>query len=143
MENIVCEVCVIMCISTSYIVTLVTSFFDKFLEFRNDNIITAFAVSERAHAVIYFLTAVDPEHDIVHLAVHELLNLIIQQDTVSRHGKTEMLIVQLFLLPPISHQVFHNLPVHQRLPAEEVDFEIPPVPGILDQEIQCFLPHLE
>ena len=54
-----------------------------------------------------------------------------------------MLVVDLFLLSSISHQVFHHLPVHQRFSAEEIHFQIMPVPGIGDQEIQRFLSHFK
>ena len=54
-----------------------------------------------------------------------------------------MLVIELFLLSSVSHQVFHHLPVHQRLPAEEVHFQISPVSGIGDQEIQRLFSDLE
>ena len=52
-----------------------------------------------------------------------------------------MLVVKFFLLPAVSNQIFHYLPVHQRFPAEEIHFQIPPLPGIGDQEIQRLLSH--
>ena len=53
-----------------------------------------------------------------------------------------MLVVDLLLLPAVSYQVLHDLPVHQRLAAEEIHFQVPALSGILDQEIQRFLSHL-
>ena len=53
-----------------------------------------------------------------------------------------MLVVKFFLLPAVSHQVFHDLPVHQRFPAEEIHLQVSPLPGIGDQEVQRLLAHL-
>ena len=43
----------------------------------------------------------------------------------------------------VGHQIFDDLPVHQRLPAEEVHLQIHPVAGICHQKIQRFLSDLE
>lgn len=45
----------------------------------------------------------------------------------------------LFLLTSVCHQVFDNLPVHQRLSSKEVYFQISSVSRVCDQEIQRFL----
>ena len=45
----------------------------------------------------------------------------------------------LLLLSSVSYQIFYHLPVHQRLPAEEIYFQITAVARILDQEVQRFL----
>ena len=44
---------------------------------------------------------------------------------------------------PYSTSCFNHLPVHQRLAAEEIDFQVPAVSGIGDQEIQRFLANLK
>ena len=51
--------------------------------------------------------------------------------------------MNLLLLSSICHKIFDNLPVHQRLPAEEVYFQVSSAAGIGDQEIQCFLSDLK
>ncbi len=43
----------------------------------------------------------------------------------------------------VSHQVFHHLPVHKRLPAEEIHFQIHPAAGICHEEVQCLLSHFQ
>ena len=48
----------------------------------------------------------------------------------------------LLLLSSVSYQIFYHLPVHQRLPAEEIYFQIATASGVFDQEIQCFLSDL-
>ena len=50
--------------------------------------------------------------------------------------------MKLLLLPPVGYQIFHDLPVHQRLAAEEIHFQVPALPGIRDQEVQRFLSDL-
>ena len=52
-----------------------------------------------------------------------------------------MFVVDLLLFPAVSHQVFHDLPVHQRFPAEEIHLQVSPLPGIGDQEVQRLLSH--
>ena len=47
--------------------------------------------------------------------------------------------MKLLLLSSVCHQVFYNLPVHKRLPAKEINFQIPSCSGIGNQEIQGFL----
>ena len=43
----------------------------------------------------------------------------------------------------VFHQILHHLPVHKRLPAEEVHLQVHTVPGILHQEVQGLLSHLK
>ena len=52
-----------------------------------------------------------------------------------------MFVVDLLLFPAVSHQVFHDLPVHQRFPAEEIHLQVSPLPGIGDQEVQRLFSH--
>ena len=51
--------------------------------------------------------------------------------------------MDLLLLSAVSHQVFHHLPVHQRLTAEKVHLQISSVAGIGNQEIQRLLAYLK
>ena len=44
--------------------------------------------------------------------------------------------MDLFLFPSVCNQIFDNLPVHQRLSAEEIDLQVVTVAGIGDQEIK-------
>ena len=50
--------------------------------------------------------------------------------------------MDLFLLPSVGHQILDHLPVHQGLAAEEIHLQVPPVPGIGNQEIQGLFSHL-
>ena len=49
----------------------------------------------------------------------------------------------LLLLPAVLHQVFHNLPVHQRFASKKIHFQISPISGIRNQEIKRLFPHLK
>ena len=49
--------------------------------------------------------------------------------------------MQLFLFSSVCHQILYHLPVHQRLPAEEIYFQITAVTRILDQKIQRLPAH--
>ena len=44
--------------------------------------------------------------------------------------------------PAVCHQVFHDLPVHKRLAAKEVNLQIDSVSGISHEEIKCLAPDL-
>ena len=46
--------------------------------------------------------------------------------------------MKLFLLSAIFYQIFYNLPVHQRLAAKEIYFQVFPGTGVRDQEIKSF-----
>ena len=79
----------------------------------------------------------------MHLLVAELRHLIVQQDAVGGQGEAEILVVDGLLGAGIGHQVFHHLPVHQRLTAEEVHLQIDAGAGLGDQKVQGLLAHLK
>ena len=54
-----------------------------------------------------------------------------------------MLVMELLLLPSVSHKVFHHLPVHERFPAEEIHLQVPSASGIGNQEIKRLLSHFK
>ena len=103
---------VISCKCTSNVVLLLITALCQLLELRNDQIIASFSVTERAHLVIYFFSSVKTDDNVVHLFVHELLNFIIQKNSVCCKCETEMLVMKFLLLSSVSNQVFDNLPVH-------------------------------
>ena len=124
MENIVCEVCVIMCISASYIVTLVASFFDKFLKFRNDNVITALSVYSFSKMVMHFFSAVKAENYIMTFFVCKFNYIVINKHTVCCKCKTEVFVVFLFNASCIGNNLLYNIKVHKRFSAEEVNLKV-------------------
>ncbi len=79
----------------------------------------------------------------MHFAVGELDHLVVHQHAVGRQRKAEILAG--FLLPPagIGHKALHDVPVHQRLAAEEVHLEIGMRAAVLNQKIQRALAHVK
>ena len=125
--------------STSHIILVLVSGFCKFLEFRHDQVIASGTFSEWTHIVMNFLTSVHTQYYVRHLFITEFHNFIIQKYSVCGQCETEFLIMKLFLLSAVFYQVFYNLPVHQRLAAKEIHFQVSSGTGIGDQEIKSFL----
>ena len=132
-----------MCKCTTHIILVLISGFRKFLEFRNDQIITSSSFAERSHIIMNFFTSVHTENNISHFFITELHNFIIEKNTVRCQCKTEFFIMEFLLLSSVCHQVFDNLPVHQRLSSEEIHFQVLSGSGIGDQEIKSFLTHFK
>ena len=66
---------------SAYIVFLLISALGQLLELRHNQVITSLSVAEGPHAVIHFFSAVEAQHDIIHLTVHKFLNLIIEKNS--------------------------------------------------------------
>ena len=113
------------------------------LEVRHDAVIAAVARYVDAEAVVDLLAAVEGEHDVVHLAVAEVRDLVVEQHAVGREGEAEVLARVLFDGARVSDEVFDYLPVHERFAAEEVDLEVPAVAGVLDEEVERPLADVE
>ena len=77
-----------------------------------------------SEAVIDFLTAVQRKDDVMHFLVAEFRYLIVQEDAVCRKGEADILIVELFLLSSVCNELLYDIPVHERLAAEEVDIKV-------------------
>ena len=112
---------------TSDIIIRLMSALGKLLELRHDQIIAAAAVAERTHIVMDFLTSIHTQNNIRHFFIAEFHDLIIQQDTIRRQCESKILVMNLLLLTAILNETFNHIPVHQRLAAEEIHFQIPPV----------------
>ena len=54
-----------------------------------------------------------------------------------------MFVVEFLLFSSIGYKILYHLPVHQRFPAEEINFQVSPVSGIGNQKIKSFFPHLK
>ena len=141
MQHIGRKIQIIACKGAAHIVFFLMTAFRKLLEFRNDPVIAAlFSAAERTHPVVHLTPPVKTQHDVVHLAVAELHDLVVQEHAVCSKRKAEVFIVQFFLFPPVGDQFLHDFPVHRRLSAEEIHFQISSVSGIPDQEIKRGFP---
>ena len=49
--------------------------------------------------------------------------------------------MELFLLSSVFYQTFYHVPIHQRLPSEEIHFQVCAVSGISNQKIKSLLSH--
>ena len=58
MENIICEVSVVVRVCTTNVVAFVASLFDKFLKFRNNYVVASFAVDRFAKIIVNLLSAI-------------------------------------------------------------------------------------
>ncbi len=45
--------------------------------------------------------------------------------------------------PAVSYQLLYHLPVHKRLPTEEIHLQIHPAAGIFHKEVKCLLSHFQ
>ena len=128
MQDIIGKVQIIPGKCPSDIIFLLIPAVRKFLEFGNNQIVTALPVPERTHLIIYFLPPVKTQNHIIHFFIDKLLNLIIQKNPICSDREAEMLVMDFLLLSSICNQILHNLPVHQRLSAKKIHFQIMPVP---------------
>ena len=110
--------------SAPHIVVRLISALGNLLKPGYDQVIAPLSPGERAHPVVNFLSAIHAQNDICHLPVHKINDVVIQQDTVCREREAEFLVVRLLETPAVCHQILDDLPVHQRLPAEEIHLQI-------------------
>ena len=142
-EDIVGKVGVKVGIGAAHIVVLVAALLDELLELGHDAVVAAVACAVHAEAVVDLLAAIQTQHHIVALLVAEVDNVVINEHTVGGHGKAEVLVMDLFLLTAVGHQLFDHLKVHQRLAAKEVHFQIAAGAAVLDEEVHGALAHLK
>ena len=143
MQQVIHKIGIMMGIGAAHVILQVAALLHHLLELGHDQIVAALTVSAAAHAVIHFLTSIQAQHHIAHFLITEVHHFFIQQHTVGGQSKSEVFIVDLFLFPSIGHQLFHHFPVHQRLAAKKVHFQIVPTAGICNQKIQRLLAHLK
>ena len=112
---------------TADIVSFLLSALRNLLEFGYDQVIASLAATERTHFIMDFLSAVYAQNNVRHLPVGKFQDLVVQQYAVGGQSKAELLVVRLLQASAVLHQLLYHLPVHQRLPAEEVHLQIDPV----------------
>ena len=142
-EQIIRKIYIIMGKGSTHIVVFIPTLFHKFLELRHNAVIAAVACIILAQMVMHFPSAVQRKHNIVHFLIRKLNNLIINQHTVCGQRKTEVFIMQLFLLSGIGHHLLNHIPVHQGLAAEEVHLKVSSCAGIFNQKINRTLADLK
>ena len=96
-----------------------------------------------SHEIMDFLPAVQAQNHVSHLLVAEIDDFIIDQQSVCGEGKIKFLVVFLFQLATVRHQLFTDIPVQQRFSAKKIHFQILPASGLLYQIIQRLLSHFQ
>ena len=143
MDHILGKIRVIVRICASHIIIHLVPALGCLLIFRKDLVIAALPAPVGTHQVMDLFSAVYAEYQICHLLIRKLHDFIIEQHAVGGQRKAEFLMVRLLQRPAVSDQVFYHLPVHKRLPAEEIHLQIHPAAGVRHEEIQRFLSHFQ
>ena len=141
MQDIVGKIRVVMGVGAPHIIILLAPAAGHLQETGNNQFIAAAAVSGFAQPVVHFRAAVHAEDHIAHFFIAEIHDLIGEEDAVGGDGEAEILIVELFLLPAVGHQLLDHFKIHQRLPAEEIHFQVLTGAGVLDKKIKSPLAH--
>ena len=134
-EDILCEVEIFPGKRAAEIKVFIPSLGHELFEFRHDHIVAALAVGRHAEAVVHLFAAVQGQNAVVHFPIDIIDGIVVQQDAVRRDGEAEML--SAFGLPGagVGHRFFHHIHGHQRLAAEEIDFDVAARSGALDDEV--------
>lgn len=115
----------------------------ELLKLRHDDVEASHPAHGVTEAVVDLFPAVQTHDDIVHLAVGELDDIVVDKHTVGGEGETEVFAALLFEGACVCGDFFHHIEIHERLTAEKVYLEVVAGAGISDEEIYCSLPHLE
>ena len=142
-QHVVAKVEVAGGVGAAHVVLPVAAQVDQLLRPFHGLVERALAVDHGAHVVVHLAAAVDGEDDVVHLAVQKLDALVGQAQGVGGDGELEMLVVLLFQLAGVEHQVVHHVVVHQRFAAEEVHLQLMAVAGMGHQPVERFLARLQ
>lgn len=142
-EHIVCEVGIIFGKGAADVIILMAALFNKTLVLVHEQVIGALAVGSFPHTVVDFPSAVHGEYHVGHFLVDEIYLFIVQEQTVGGYGKSEVLVVLLFLGAAVLHELLHSIEVHKRLAAEEIHLKIFPVCGVFEKEIESTSARIE
>ena len=124
MENIICKISIVMCISTTHIITFVTTLFNKFLELWYNNIVTALATYGFSKVIMYFFSAVKAKYNIMTFFICKFNYIIINKHTVCCESKTEILVLFLFNTSCVSDNLLYYIKIHKRFAAEKVNLKV-------------------
>ena len=115
----------------------------QLLELGQEGVVAAGAVHPVAHPVVDLPAPVHREHHVVHLPVDEVDALVGKEGAVGGDGEAEVLAGLLLPLPGVADDLLHHPEIHQRLPAREVQFQVPAALRFLNEEVDGLLPHLQ
>ena len=124
MENVLCEVGVLVRERAAHIVTGAAAGFCELLELRYDLVVASDAAPVTSAGVVDLASTVEAHYYVVALAVCKLYNIIVNEHTVRCEREAEILTRILLNGACVSYKLFHNIKIHKRLAAKEVDLEI-------------------
>ncbi len=79
----------------------------------------------------------------MHLPVDKVDALVGKEGAVGGDGEAEVLAGLLLPFPGVADDLLHHPEVHQRLPAEEVQLQVPAALRSFNKEVDGLLPHLQ
>ncbi|MPN28483.1 hypothetical protein SDC9_175925 [bioreactor metagenome] len=117
---------------TAHIIIFTAARRHQFLKLRHNAVITAVACIIHPQAVVNLFAAVQTQHDIAHFFVGKVDHIIIDQHAICRQCKAELFVVNGFLCAGIGNELFYHIPVHQRLAAKKINFQIGARAGVFN-----------
>ena len=114
MINVLCKIEIVFCKSSACIIFLVfafKTFFNKFLELRNNYVIASFSVDCKTHIIVYAFSSVEGKNNVFHLLIDVINVIIIKKNAVGGYGKTEFFLIFFFLASGIVNNFFNRIPV--------------------------------
>ena len=118
------------------IVIFAAARFDKTLKLRNDGVPASAPRVIDAQTVVDLAASVKAEHHVRHFAVCKVDHIVVDEHSVRREREAEILFFLLFDAARIHDELLHDIPIHERLAAEEVHLEIPPCSRIFNEKIE-------
>ena len=142
-EDVVREVGIEMSEGAAHVVVLPAAGLHQFLEFRDDPLPAAVAGIVDAGAVVDLFASVEAQDHVRHLFVAVVDDVVVDEHAVRRDREAEVFPRLLLDGPAVIDGLFDDIPVHEGLAAEEVDFEVPPCPGMGHEEVHRLFGHFK
>ena len=129
-QDVVGEIRVGVGISAADVIIAFPAALCELLKLRDDRIVAAASLIIHAEAVVHRFAAVDAHDDVLHFAVGEFNHIVVNIDAVGGQREAETLMMRRFQTAAVADEFFDDLPVHQRLAAEEVHLQIGVAAGV-------------
>ena len=142
-EYIVREINVVVSKGAANVVILAAARLYEFLELRHYLIVASVARVIAAEMVVDLFSSVKAENYVAHLLVEKIYYLVVDKDSVSGKREAEVLVMLLLDASRVSHELLDNVPVHQRLAAEEVNLKVVASARVFDKEVKGALAYLK
>ena len=138
-KNVLWEVEILLCESTSYIVLLIASAGNKLLVHRHNFIVASSTVNTDSEVVIDFLSSVDRKNNVWHFLVDEVNFVVVEEKSVCSNSEAELLVVFTLTASCVIYDLLDYLEIHKRFAAEEIKLKVRSVAGIFKEKINSVL----